>query len=104
MIKLTAEDYEAIHKSAGIDIQAAAVSLENGCLNISQLSDYIAKRTDVAFRRGYFAGEKRSKITKPKPFVYIEELKQIPIKHNDVVSLEFFIKAAAKIARERGKK
>lgn len=45
-------DNEAIHRNSGSDLLSFGVAMANENLTISQILDYIAKRTEVAFRRG----------------------------------------------------
>ena len=57
MEKPNAEDYEAIHRNmGGQDLINLGVSIEKGEISTSEILDYVAQRTDVAFRRGYWKG------------------------------------------------
>jgi len=53
------KDYEAIHRNmGGGDLINLGVNIENGNMSTSEILDYVAQRTDVAFRRGYWKGKK----------------------------------------------
>jgi len=51
-------DYEAISRNSTVegvtDLISLGVAINNGNITTGQILDYVAKRTDVAFRRGYW--------------------------------------------------
>ena len=57
----TKADYEAIHKNSGYDLIDIGVAIKNGNISTDRVLDYITRRTDVAFRRGYWKACNRLK-------------------------------------------
>ena len=59
-------DYEAIHKNSGQDLLSLAVDIENENISTTQILEYIAKRTDVAFRRGCWRANMITPVRPPR--------------------------------------
>jgi hypothetical protein len=60
--KPTDADYQAIHKNSGHDLIDIEAEFRSGRFSIKDVVKYIAVRTDVAYRRGWFSATKQQSL------------------------------------------